>query len=127
MKESNELLASVAGANEAMVGLYLYWQSKKGLKEVHRGFDLRKRGNDSSIEMFVEIEVSDNLAYCWWVDVNFKGEAWNVEGSLLKTENGEQHVLSRLLKIGGSSLEDFTIELAKAIKTIVDSSKQFQL
>lgn len=126
-KEAIEFLSAIIDVNESFLGLYSFLRKKSGLKEVHHGCFLRKYDNSRSVEIYVEVEVNDNLAFCWWVDIDFESETWAIDLSLLKTEDGEQRVLSRLFQRTGSDLDVFAKDIKGANKVAVESVHTFQL
>ena len=125
-KEAANFLTAFADTNEVFISLSVSLRLNSELKQVHHGFNLRKYNNKKygSIEIYVEAEINDDLAYCWWLDVNFGNNTWEIDASLLKTCDGEQHTQSRLVEINGKDLEDLSEELKKTVEIISGSIAQ---
>ena len=125
-KDAADLITVLATINELFIHLSLSLRTKPELKQIHHGFNLRKYDNRNfgSVEIFVEAEIDGNLAYCWWLEVSFEIEIWEVDVLLLKTENGEQHTQSQLLEVRGKDMQEFFRVLAEAGNTISNSVQQ---
>ena len=125
-EDANIIVTTIVEANELLADLYAYFRTKSEVREVHRGIDLRKCDAGSLLELFVEAELNDRLAYCWWLDVRFYQSSWSIDGALLKTEDGDQRKISDIAEHSGNTVEALIEKLHATCRAIADSAKQFQ-
>lgn len=126
MSYQQNVLLKLAEVNEAMLALCHEFRSKPGIETVHHGFNLRKCGTGCLVDAYVEVEVTDDLAYCWWLEIRIAENDWSIEVSVLETKAGEQHPLERILKTAGKELEALITELGVAAAVLLSNAQRFE-
>ena len=121
------LIEAISSFNEKLFEFYLSVKSNQKVIKVHRGCDIRKNNDISLIELYVEAEVSDRLAYCWWFDIHFQQASWKIDGVILMTKNGEQDIVVRLGDSTGTETTVFISELEKMSQILDETGVKFNL
>jgi hypothetical protein len=98
------VLKALAQGNERLIELYFSLNSTPGVVNVSRGFDLRTVDSGCRAEAFVEAELKDGRAFCWWIDIIFSDERWQIDPSLSLTQAGEQSEIEQFPESTGTTL-----------------------
>jgi|SRR5947209_19155544 len=119
------LLKEIALGNERLIDLQFEFRSKSGVKTVSHGLDLRKFKDGCLVDGYVEVEISDDQSYCWWLELRIEPTGWTIETSILKDHPGGQDVIEGFADRRGETLDNLSIELASAIEQLIQSARSF--
>lgn len=122
---ATRLLNSVSDLNETYIELFFLLKSDLSFVKAHHDCDIRRSSVGCLLDFFVEVELNDSLAYCWWTKIRSTMNGWELTTSLLKTEDGDQEVLSRINEFEGRDIEEILLNLERMKQEIYHSVKQF--
>lgn len=126
LRNINTVLNTICEINDSLANVYSKLREREVFKTVHREFDMRKSGGGSLVDAFVEGEITESLAYCWWLEIRFEPDGWSLEALLLKTEHGVQNRHKELIQSSGNSLEEFCQKVPEAIQVLRASAEGFR-
>src|SRR2546425_1538688 len=104
---ARSLVDEIAKRNETLIELYFALRARPDVKNVTRGFDIRRLQSGSLIEAFIEVETTNGLAFCWWMDIRIEDKRWMIEHSIHKNDEGGQHLLQRFADRSSENLDQF--------------------
>jgi hypothetical protein len=123
MAGASLLLSALAEHREAMISLAVDLRRRRQVAEVTTGIDIRKyESGEIRVESYVDAELRDGRALCWWLEMSSADPArWTIGASLRENNASGQDVLRDFGELAGNSpaglasgLDRLTRELAAA-------------
>lgn len=121
------ILNEVAKSNERLITLAQSLRADPEVVEVKRGLDCRNYESGLTLEEYVEAELKDGMAVCWWLDVHQEERRWLISGSI--SVNGDAgHLLIKDFPGGAASTVDEFADMVRAVTNeLVSSSSKADL
>jgi len=121
-KQALELLRGIALSNEVLITLSQDLRTRPEVVRVLHSLEARKHPSGAALEGYVDAELNNGKAICWWMDVYWKEEQWIIECSiLLQTDEGQQ-VIKEFPEKTASSIEEFVNRLDEATRELTSNT-----
>ena len=89
------LLNTLAAANTAMIEIAAELRKRSGSTKVIRRADVRKYQSGPIFEAYVEVELADGEAYCWWFEITQDNAYWHIEATIRQTGHNRQEIATQ--------------------------------
>ena len=120
-KRALELLRSIATSNEMLIALSQSLRVRPEVTQVLHSLEARKHQSGAALEGYVDAELNNGKAICWWLDAGWDGEHWVIETSILINDEQGQKVLKDLGRKTPRTLDDFMTQLKEATSNLIAS------
>jgi hypothetical protein len=118
-EKSIKLLECIAACNEQFIALSQWLNSLSNVKNVCRGFDCRAYETGTLLEAYVEAELDEGKVTCWWLDVSWDEEGWQIQASVLVTDDQGQRVLKNFPEKKPQTLEGLVVQMKAVTSELV--------
>jgi hypothetical protein len=112
-KQAIDLLEMIADSNEKFIALSQYLRSKSTVIRVLHSFECRKYATGAMLQGYVDAEVQNGKAICWWLEVHWGKGKWVIEFRVLV--NGDQ---------GQETIKEFPDKISETFSEFIDQLEQ---
>jgi hypothetical protein len=113
-KQALKLLHSIALSNEMLITLSQSLRARPDVIQVLHSLEARNHQSGAALEGYVDAELANGKAICWWLDASWQGEHWAIETSILVNDDQGQHKLKDFKDRAPKTLDDFVVQLEEA-------------
>ena len=121
------VLECIAACNEELMALSRWLESVPGIKGVTRALEFRAYKSGTMLEAYVEAELAEGKALCWWLDVSWNDQHWRIEPSVLVNDTQGQRVLRDFLEKTPRTVDDFIDQLKEATSDLAAYARSMDL
>lgn len=121
-KQALELLRGIALSNEMLITLSQDLRTMPEVVRVLHSLEARKHPSGAALEGYVDAELRNGKALCWWMDAYWKEKQWVIECSIfVQTDEGQQ-VVKEFPEKTALSIEEFVSRLDEATRELVSNT-----
>jgi hypothetical protein len=121
-KQALELLKGIALSNEMLITLSQDLRTMPEVVGVLHSLEARKHPSGAALEGYVDAELHNGKAICWWMDAYWKEEQWVIECSILVQTDEGQQVVKEFPEKTASTIEEFVNRLNEATRELTSSA-----
>lgn len=122
-----KLLHGIAVSNEMLISLSQDLRARPEVVRVLHSLEARKHQSGAALEGYVDAELRNGKAICWWMDAYWKEGKWVIECSVLVNNDEGQHIFKEFPSKSAESLDDFITQLERATSDLVASASTINL
>jgi hypothetical protein len=120
-KVATSLLGTLASCNTPLLKLHESVRKSNGVRSVQQRLEVLEAQRHPSIEGYVDAELENRFAVCWWVEANWSANGWDVDASIRINDRQGQFVAKEFPRRTGKRLDDFLANLKGAVAELLDS------
>lgn len=121
-KQALELLGGIARSNEMLITLSQDLRTMPEVVRVLHSLEARNHPSGAALEGYVDAELHNGKAICWWMDVYWKEEQWIIDCSILVQTDEGQQVVKEFPEKTASSIEEFVNRLDEATRELTSNT-----
>ena len=116
-----QLLMVIAETNEKFIAFSQDLRSRPEVIRVLHSFECRKYGEGVGFEGYVDAELHNGRAVCWWLEVHWSEERWLIESRILVNSDQGQDPIKEFPEKVSDTLGGFIAQLEQVIAELVGS------
>lgn len=122
-----KLLMAIAETNEKFIALSQDLRSRPEIIRVLHSLECRKYGTGVGLEGYVDAELKNGKAICWWLEVHWNEEKWLIESRILVNSDQGQDTIKEFPEKVSGTLDEFIAHLELATNELINSIRTIDL
>ena len=113
-KQAIDLLEVIADSNEKFIALSQSLRLNPVVTHVLHSLECRKYATGTVLQGYVDAEIQNGKAICWWLEVHWGEGKWIIESRVSVTDDQGQDTIKEFSDKASETFSEFIIQLRQA-------------
>lgn len=120
-KQAANLLEIIADSNEKLITLSQGLRSKTEVIRVLHSLECRRYSTGTVLQGYVDAEIQNGKAICWWLEVHWGEGKWVIESRVLVNSDQGQETAKEFPDRVSETFSEFIVQLGQVTSELVSS------